>query len=119
MQRESDEWSSNYTFLLRLNVPSDQIGSNKEVVRIKTFSADPDKLVDEVGKLYHHTTKGEDCRGKLVPNATGMLALYVRYIGSDITYGNLLDRLSEAAQRKESKLEIRDYSKSPKINPFM
>lgn len=110
MQRESDEWTPNYTFLMRLNIPASQVTPTKKTKHIVPAPADPEQLIAYLAERYSATIKG-DVAGKLVPNATGMLALYVRSIGGEQTYGNLIDRLTETAQTQKYALRTVDYTK--------
>ena len=114
MQRESDEWTPNYTFLMELNIPYADIRPTKETKKVIALHAGPE-LLDEVVRLYAPSIKG-DVRGKLVPNATGMLALYIKEIFGNGVYQNFLDRITEAGKRQGHKVEVCEYT--PRTNPF-
>lgn len=117
MQRESDEWTPNYTFVMYLDIPASVVKPTKETKEIVHFpAADSERLIEEIAKAYSPTIKGPDARGKLVPNAVGMLALYLKTVFVESEYQNLLDTLSHVARKNGHELEVVEYT--PQTNPF-
>ena len=114
-QRESDEWNPNYVFVLGLTHPSTHLRPTRETRKISYLPDDPAKLAEAIPDLYSPSIKGE-VRGKLVPNATAMLALYIREREGERAFGNLMDRLSHEAKKEGYQLEVRNYT--PATNPF-
>jgi len=115
MQRESAEWTPNYVFVMRLNIPYAKIKPTRETKHLLAFPADPRRLADSVVELYSPATKG-NVKGKLIPNATGMLALYIRKTAGESEFLKLVDGLIGAASRQGHELKLKQYT--PKTNPF-
>ncbi|MFA4887568.1 MAG: hypothetical protein WC595_05110 [Candidatus Nanoarchaeia archaeon] len=116
LQRESDEWTPSYVYTVKLNVPRSEIGKTEEVKNIVTLPADPHCLIEAIVEKYSPTTKGDEVRNRLVPNATGMLALYIRSVAGEQGYVNLVDKLTEVSKKQGRTLEMRNYTVL--TNPF-
>jgi hypothetical protein len=113
MQRESDEWTPNLVFLMKLNIPFAEVRPTKETKKIIGWPYDD--IIERTAKAYSPTIKGA-VSGKLVPNAIAMLALAVRHISGERAYQTLCCRLSQAAHVKGYNLIEREYA--PSTNPF-
>ncbi len=109
IQRESNGWTPHYTFLMKLTVSAAEIRAAKKTKQITHAPADPEQLIAYIAERYSPTITG-DAAQRLVPNATGMLASYLRSVGGERAYENLVDRLTETAKTLGYALRTVDYT---------
>ncbi|MFA6888210.1 MAG: hypothetical protein WC254_01820 [Candidatus Woesearchaeota archaeon] len=108
MQRESDEWSTNYVFLIKLGIPLSDVTPTKENKHIVGWPID--ELVDRSVVTYSPTIKGEHVYGKLVPNTVGMLGLYILAEQGRAAFNTFIKQIGEEAKRNGYNLHPVQYN---------
>lgn len=90
MIRESCEWTPVYTFLADTKKTFAEINPTKEVQHVGSLPADPTELMRSLQASFSPILFSE-WDHSLIPNASGMLALYIRHVAGEDKFQELVD----------------------------
>jgi len=107
MQRESDEWSTNYVFIVQLDIPFSGVRPTKET---KTIIGWPkDEIVERAVAAYSPSIKGST-KGRLVPNTVGMLGLYILAQQGRTQFDAFMGKIREEGRTRGYAVQITEYT---------
>lgn len=109
MQRESDEWSTNYVFLIKLSMSLSDVRPTRETKKIIGWPIY--EIAERAAASYSPTIKG-DVSGKLVPNTVGMLALYILAEYGQDAYTKFMKKMNQEMQTQGYAIQIIEYNPS-------